>query len=439
VGRAPSGRSTRVGQRVLLGPERKRSPMPGAWRTPSQLRRPGFGRLSAVAAIAALFVVPLALSFGERSGPLGVSRVAPELVGWSRIPPAAFPQPYGRAYAAVGFDSLAGAGVLFGGQGSGGLVLGDTWANDGDFPGRWTNETDTAPNPPPPLTGASIAYDAIDGLFLLFGGRLGNGTLYGETWELVGFHTWVRLAFPPGGSPPAQAGAGMVYDPTDGSVVLVSSSNASAPTWTFRDGAWSSDGRSGGPTARSSPALAYDPLDRAVFLFGGGVASGPLNDTWEFSGGNWTRVGSGSAPPASATPRVAYDPRGAGMLLFPGGTSATTWEYLHGRWSQMATSSPSTPPARTGAALYYDSIVGYDVLFGGFATDGQTALTDAWGWAVPPPAVDSSATPVPIPLPEVALIGGLLLGPIVLAWFLRRRPPRTGPVSVPSVSSSPGL
>ncbi|MCI4362253.1 MAG: hypothetical protein L3J77_03580 [Thermoplasmata archaeon] len=411
----------------------------GTWRGPSHLRRPGLGRLFAVGAIAALFVAPLSLSFGERPEPVGASRVAADSVGWSRIPPPAFPQPYGRAYAAVGFDPLAGAGVLFGGQGTSGTVLCDTWANDGDFPGRWSNETDTALNPPPPLTDASVAYDAASGYFVLFGGRFGNGTLSGATWELAGFHTWVQLAFPPGGSPPAQAGAGMVYDPAASAIVLVSSSNASASTWTFRDGAWSADWPSGGPTARSFPTVAYDPVDRAVFLFGGTGTKGPLNDTWEYAGRTWNQVGSGLAPPASATPRVAYDPRGSGMLLFVGGAAATTWEYLQGRWSLTATPGPTTPPARTGATLYYDSIVGYDVLFGGFGTDGQTVLTDAWGWAVPPPAIDSTVTPLPIPLPELALIGGILLGPVALAWFLRRRPPRTGPVSVPSASSSPGL
>ncbi|MFI5415125.1 MAG: kelch repeat-containing protein, partial [Candidatus Lutacidiplasmatales archaeon] len=299
--------------------------MRGAWRRPSTHPRLETLRLFAVGAIASLFVVPVALSFGERPEPAAASHVAADSFGWSRVPPPAFPQPYGRANAAVGFDPLAGAGVLFGGQGSNGTVLGDTWANDGDFPGRWSNETDTALNPPPPLTEASVAYDAASGNFVLFGGRLANGTLSGVTWELVGFHTWIQLPSGGGGSPPAQAGAGMVYDPAAGAIVLVSSSNASAATWTFRDGTWSPDWPSGGPTARSFPTVAYDPVDRAVFLFGGTGANGSLNDTWEYSGRTWTQVGSGPAPPASATPRVAYDPRGGGMLLFVGGAAATTW------------------------------------------------------------------------------------------------------------------
>ncbi|MCI4320811.1 MAG: hypothetical protein L3K18_04100 [Thermoplasmata archaeon] len=410
-----------------------------AWWRPSRPHRSGLGRWIAVGAIAALLVVPVAQSFGKHPWADAGARIAADSVGWSVLPPPAFAQPYGRAYAAVGFDPLAGAGILFGGRGTGGTVLGDTWANDGDFPGRWSNETDTAPNPPPPLTNASVAYDAADGYFLLFGGRLANGTQYGGTWELEGFHTWVRLAFPPLGSPPPQAGAGMVYDPADGSVVLVSSSNAGVSTWTFRDEAWTLVASSGGPSARTSPAVTYDPIDRAVFLFGGSAASGPLNDTWELAGGSWTRVGSGPAPPASLTPRVAFDPRGSGMLLFGGGSAASTWEFHQGRWGVIATPGPTTPPARTGAALYYDSVVGYDVLFGGLAADGRTALSDAWGWAVPPASGDPTVSPVPVPLPELALVGGILVGPVVLAWFLRRRPPRLGPVSVPSASSSPGI
>ncbi|MCI4370751.1 MAG: hypothetical protein L3J81_05425, partial [Thermoplasmata archaeon] len=78
---------------------------------------------------------------------------------WSLRQAQPFHEPFGDAYAAVTFYLPGGDGVIFGGRSPSGAVLGETWVNDGDFPGYWANSTSTVQNAPPPLTNASLVYD----------------------------------------------------------------------------------------------------------------------------------------------------------------------------------------------------------------------------------------------------------------------------------------
>ena len=357
---------------------------------------------------------------------------------WSPLPPSPEPQPYGRAYAALGFDALGGAGILFGGEGPGGVVQNDTWVNDGDLPGRWSDLSDKAKGSPPPLMGASLLYDRADGYFVLFGGRFSNGTDSGSTWELRNLTQWVDVSSSQSISPAAQSGAGFVYDEADGYGLLVSTVGPDS-TWTFTHGRWAIVPSPSGPGSRAGAAFVYDPIDAAALLYGGRDASGPRSDTWEYAGGAWKSVDAGIGPPSAATLPAAFDPRGSGVAVFAG--TDGTWEYSHGRWAAGSPQTTGGPVPRSGAAFYFDSILGYAVLFGGAGgADGHTVLSDAWGWRVPPAPVDSTLALVPFSVPELAAFAVLLAGPIGLAWFLRRRPPRKAPTLVPSAAPiSPGI
>ncbi|HEV8049477.1 MAG TPA: hypothetical protein VGP88_02670, partial [Thermoplasmata archaeon] len=71
---------------------------------------------------------------------------------------------------------------------------------------------------------------------------------------------------------------------------------------------------------------------------------------------------------------------------------------------------------------------------------GSTVLSTVYGWSVPPPQLDLTVTPAPFSADEVGLIAATVAIPVVVAWFLRRRPPRKLPVSAPqsSASATPG-
>jgi hypothetical protein len=354
---------------------------------------------------------------------------------WTKLPVPASEQPFARAFGAIAFDPVGGAGAVYGGRSLGGVTLSDTWVNDGDFPGYWSNFTDTVIGTPPPLTNASLVYDRADGYFVMFGGRLANGSVSGATWELLGLRHWVDVSAYQLRSPPPQAGAGMAYNEAEGTTVLLNGVG-NATTWTFHAGNWSLAPSAASPVARSGEVLLYDPLDRAVLLFGGRSATGPLNDTWEFSKGAWRNLAPARLPPASAGPNAAYDPYGPGVLLYLGDQGGATWEFANGRWTPTGTGASSTPSPRVGAQLYYDSDVVHDTLFGGIGVRDGAALSDLWGWSVPPVPVDPTLSPAPLSPLELGGLAALVAVPILVAWFLRRRPPRRLPVSVPRPSSA---
>ena len=353
---------------------------------------------------------------------------APGPAGWGHVPPPTRPNPWPRYAAALGYDLSGGDGILFGGLGPGGGTLNDTWVNDGDFPGQWNEVTDELNRSPPALSGAAAAYDVADQCFVLFGGRLANGSAYGGTWEFFGLHQWVPVLASP--SPPAQAGASLAYDSSGGDLVLVSSIGNDS-TWTFHAGSWHFLRSSVAPAPRSGAAFVQDLAIGAEVLFGGSSAGTPLADTWYFSDGAWTPVLTGTSPPASGNLAATYDERTQSVLLFEG-SGPTTWQLAHGTWSQVAGPSATGPGARTHPSLYWDNAVGYDILFGGLAANGTTVEPDAWGWAIPSPSTDPTVTPVPLSPLELGVVVLLVAVPLALAVFLRRRPPRRLPASVPS-------
>lgn len=337
-------------------------------------------------------------------------------------------QPTARSHFALAFDPKGGLGVLFGGVAANGSTLNDTWVNDGDLPTNWIEYTDHQKISPPPLADASLAFEAATGTFLLFGGRFSNGSLSGATWRFADFQ-WSPVPTGANSSPPPQAEAPFVYDSTDGYPVLESSAGSTL-TWRFQSGAWSPMPGRPTPTPRQAAALVDDPVDGGVVLFGGSVSSGALNDTWTLAAGQWHRVNA-SGPPAVAAPRLAYDPRGPIVVLLLASRSEAVWGFGAGQWSAWTDGSSPGPTVRTGAGFYYDSIGSFDILFGGIAPNGTT-LADKWGWNVPPSPAEPTLGSAAVPPGIAGILVAVAAGPIVIAWWLRRRPPRFQPVSVPT-------
>jgi len=141
------------------------------------------------------------------------------------------------------------------------------------------------------------------------------------------------------------------------------------------------------PSQRNGHAMIFDPVHSQVVLFGGAAIvngiSQYLADTWTWDGSNWTQ----QFPPNSPSPRfehsMFYDSVHGQVLLFGGfdGNSPLndTWVWDGSNWTEL---SPSLfpPPPRNGAAIAYDPVHAEAVLFGGYGVGGFNVLSDTWLW-----------------------------------------------------------
>lgn len=287
-----------------------------------------------------------------------------------------FVHPYGR-YLTTMADGVAGGfgTVMIGGYGS--LNPNDVWTYKS---GSWLH---LIPSAPAPRAYPAMAWDDHDHYVVLFGGQnLTTGVIFGDTWKFVG-GVWAPI--PTSTAPAARVAASMVYDATDGYLVLFGGSetglswNMSCGTWTFQGRVWTEILATcvSQPTPRYLAMMAYDAYDGYVLLFGGvnyTASQFVMNDTWSFSGGAWTFIDGGpsgtGAPPAEYSGAMTYDSADAAVVLFGGvdanyNTLNTTWIYLAGSWSNYSYYAGGMLQL-TAAMMTDDSGDGYTLLFGGY-------------------------------------------------------------------------
>jgi hypothetical protein len=273
----------------------------------------------------------------------------------------------------MAYDPAAGDMVLFGGDGSTGVALSDTWIFNGT---TWT-QLSSATSPPARYQ-PSMAYDPATGNVVLFGGGGSGGSGYlGDTWIFNGT-TWTQLS--PATSPSARYGASMAYDPATGSMVLFGGHAASgflSDTWTFNGTTWTQLSPATSPPALAGASMAYDPATGDMVLFGGCCN---VSDTWIFNGTTWTQLSPATSPPARDQAPMAYNPATGDMVLFGGygnsGYLSDTWTFDGTTWTQL---SPATSPSSRCGAMAYDPATGDMVLFGGYGNSGY--LSDTWTFA----------------------------------------------------------
>lgn len=251
--------------------------------------------------------------------------------------------PAPRRGASSAYDGTRGRVLVFGGErGSGHFnETNETWSWDG-VAGRWADQTTLLGPNPPERTGASMAYDAVTGTVVLFGGYAEPGSLTdpdpggtrGDTWIWDGATgTW--SAQTPAVSPPARSGASMAFDHVRGKVLLFGGAQ--------QNDTWSWDGVARTWT-RETPAVSPPPVYGAVMsdhapsgqvvLFGGALSGGELADaTWTWDGRvrNWTREMPRLSPDARASAAMAYH-AGSGMAVLYGGSQGRYGLYLGDTW-----------------------------------------------------------------------------------------------------------
>lgn len=299
--------------------------------------------------------------------------------GWTKQSPTT--SPTGRKWPAMA--QIGNYTVLFGGQVGAGDYFDDTWLWDGT---NWTHVTSfglfgTGPHPSARSL-ASMAYDPDTGQVVLFGGLTTNGLRLNDTWTL-GFVTTSLL----GG------------------------------TRTFLE--WNQVTTLVSPPARDAAVMEYDPASKTVVLTTGYPN---LQDTWSFTpasgstAASWTQVSpahfvtpgrtnSAMAKCGQLVPRIYLTSNGyqlfyvdgppEQLLLFAGGGLSDSW-FLSGSspstldWSLQSFASP---PQRTDHAMAYYPVSNRVVLHGGFNQLNSldfNVLGDTWnglcgsnfpGWA----------------------------------------------------------
>ncbi len=311
---------------------------------------------------------------------------------WTNISGPFAVQPAGRQSITLVDVPSGNFVMLFGGNIDGTFdYLGDTWALSSNLtlwsiaPVRWTQLSADAPAPSP-RSAAAMAYDPLLGAVVLFGGYFVQVAAAGDTW-LFQNGAWTDVTPTSGSSPPARWSAAMTYDPALGKIVMFGGRDLSQffnDTWEYGASGWSEVSSPSAPSPRLT-SITYDTAIGAVVLFGGGIGNLPagsesawqrFSDTWEFTGAGWRNVTTDLAqsPPAMAT-TIVYDPND-GDAMIVGGSNAPTacvplveqWIFTGTSWEDQATLAPTGPGGSggiSGESMVFDSQLNAVVAFGG--------------------------------------------------------------------------
>ena len=138
------------------------------------------------------------------------------------------------------------------------------------------------------------------------------------------------------------------------------------------------------PGTRYGGAMAFDAQLGVYILFGGANQTGSgtvyLGDTWELTqSGVWIPLSPAKSPPARAGAAVAYDSVDKYLVLFGGtngvSTFGDTWKFSSGTWAKITGSVH--PPGLQWASMSFDTHDGNSILFGGF-NSGNVAQNATW-------------------------------------------------------------
>ena len=283
------------------------------------------------------------------------------------------------------YDAATKQFVMFGGEGSLGEFLADTWIWAGH---SWQQAHPT--NAPPARAQASIAYDGATGQLILFGGY-SNGIQTNDTWDWNGTN-WVQLH--PATSPPPLIAAAMAYDPATKQIVMFgglsivhSPHTFVATTWTWTGSNWKQLTPATAPTARGYESMAWDPASQQLVMFGGEYlpasgGAGNFNDTWVWTGANWVQLHPATSPSPRASAPLIFDPATGQMLLVGGVLNhdgvyfGEVWTWSGSTWARQAPAQ-SIPP-RAAAVAGYDAGFNQLLVFGGRSSTG--IFGDTWWW-----------------------------------------------------------
>lgn len=304
------------------------------------------------------------------------------------------PAPMSRFGASLAFDPLDGYALLFGGcqftraaDNCGPMAeASTTWLFEN---GSWIiGCTGCGPSA---RWDAALAYDTASREFVLFGGCTAtddvcsSASVLHDTWTYAA-GTW-SLITPPT-SPGARGDASVAYDSVGQVMVLfggIGCGGLCSDTWTFSAGLWTMWTGGGGPSARLGAAMAGNGA-LGVLLFGGLLASGTVSgQTWSFKSGWVLRATTG--PTAVCDASMIELPNGTDLLMGGAGAggvpSSATRLFLVSSWAGTGGTLP-VELVRWGMSAAFDSAAGtngFGLVFGGSLGDDPIIPPSAAGFA----------------------------------------------------------
>ena len=263
-----------------------------------------------------------------------------------------------------------------------GLNVSRTLTGDGE---TWAIFDPTNNNPLQPPFGG-LVYDGLTKNVLAFsiGGRASDSQ--SETWTWDG-STWTHL-HPPKQGPVRLNVLSLAYDAVMGNVILFGGWGVGGhvfnDTWSWDGITWTELNPASSPPPTDTPTTAYDPVTKSIILFGSGDHAGLnfpswKNDTWSWDGTTWTKMQPAISPPARVGASLAFDPALGKLILFGGRTTQKllndTWSWSGTNWSQIKTAN--SPSARPYSNLLFDPVKNKFILMGGL-DPYSLRLRDMW-------------------------------------------------------------
>lgn len=267
---------------------------------------------------------------------------------WGAITPSPVVNPPFRHTPGFAWSTADNLGVFFGGgRNSGGSN--DVWVLN-PVTKRWTQKlpnvaTSSAPPQLMELTN-NFVYDETNDVFVVFGGRAGNGQPTGETWTYkLSTNTWTKRVTSV--SPPARMLSAMYYDASIGKVVMFGGVTVDiynvVPTaaavrndlWVFDAAAntWTQITTPSGPSARYLHMMGYDPIAQIGVMYAGSSLTG-FQEMWTLK---FTQQVPNTPPsavatvsPASGNTATSFSFSGAGSSDPGGNIISYVWNFGDG-------------------------------------------------------------------------------------------------------------
>lgn len=320
---------------------------------------------------------------------------------WVDVTPSAAGPSQRNGHALI-FDSERNETLLYGGVDDDG-VRSDLWSWDGyrwrclatdSIPRSDGACDDAVTTTPPPRVSAAVAFEPISGALVVFGGCTAtdsaglctdSGVRLRDTW------VWNGLAWSASSTvgPSARSDATMTADGAGG-LLLVGGCEAAqsgrctprGDTWQWAGGAWTQLAPDDTNVTFARATSLYAPqLGRPVVAFGCREVSGTpfeartcSQDVLSWDGSAWnTHPHAGNAPPARSAAALVHHATRGRFVMFGGedvrnGKLRDTWELVltptAATWSYRETDLARTPPGLGGRRATYDTVRDRVVLFG---------------------------------------------------------------------------
>ncbi len=256
---------------------------------------------------------------------------------------------------------------------------------------RWTGDTWSL-GPPLQIArdGHAMVWDSARSVVVLFGGS-GDAGLLNDVVEYDGVQDrWVARR-PAGPAPLPRSAHAMAFDENRAKVVMFGGSGNRNDTFEYDgamnggNGAWTAIPVASPPPGRRDHALAFDRANGDVVMFGGRNGSQAFAETWVYDPNvpGWVQRSPITSPPARYGHRMEYDSSsGTQAVVMVGGKSFAgdllydTWKWTGSNWEP----ADAQPSPRSDPVFEFDAARGRSVLFGGYSGDPFAPLGDTWTW-----------------------------------------------------------